>query len=279
MSNVKYVLTKVGAAVNVLLKLLLVIIMAFPFLWMISTAFKTFAETQIFPPTMLPQSPTIDNFIHVFKSMPILTYALNSTIVSVSILILQYVVIVPAAYGFARYNFKGKNIMFAVVLLGLMLPQQITFVPVYMMFTKMGLMKSLIPQILPFISNSFGIFMLRQYFMQLPQEIIEAAKLDDCSEFTIMRKIMMPMASNALVTIGLVSFINSWNNYFWPLIMTNSDSLRTLPIGIATLKNQELAQMWNYIMAGNVILVLPILIVYIFANKRIQKAFVYSGIK
>jgi len=195
------------------------------------------------------------------------------------VLVLQYLIIVPAAYSFARHEYFGKNIFFGIVLLGLMIPQQITFLPVYLMFSRMKMLKTFIPLILPFISNPFGIFMLRQYFMQIPQEVIEAARLDDADNRKIMFKVMMPMAKPALITIGLLSFISTWNNYFWPLIMTSSETLRTLPVGIAALKSSETLQMWHIIMAGNVVLVLPILIVYMLASQKIRNSFVYSGIK
>ena len=154
-----------------------------------------------------------------------------------------------------------------------MIPQQVTFIPIYLMFSKAGLLQSLIPQILPFISNAFGIFLLRQYFMQIPEEIIEAGELK------IILRIMIPMARPAIFTIGLLSFISSWNSYFWPLIMTTKDAYRTLPIGVAMLNSQEGGRLWNVLMAGNMFLVVPILIVYLFANKQIRKAFAYSGIK
>ena len=147
------------------------------------------------------------------------------------------------------------------------------------MFSKAGLINNYLSMILPFISNPFGIFMLRQYFMQVPTEIIEAAKMDNASELKVMFKIMVPMVKSALITIGLLSFISNWNNYFWALIMTNTDSVRTLPIGISLLKNAETLQRWNVIMAGNLLLVLPMLLLYIVANKKIRNAFVYSGIK
>mgnify|MGYP002226367462 FL=1 len=140
------------------------------------------------------------------------------------------------------------------------------------------MLKTFIPLILPFISNPFGIFMLRQYFMQIPQEVIEAARLDDADNRKIMFKVMMPMAKPALITIGLLSFISTWNNYFWPLIMTSSETLRTLPVGIAALKSSETYRCAHY-HAGNVVLVLPILIVYMLASQKIRNSFVYSGIK
>ena len=147
------------------------------------------------------------------------------------------------------------------------------------MFSKACLINTYASLIVPFISNPFGIFMLRQYFMQVPTEIIEAARLDNASDIKIMFKIMMPMVKSALVTIGLLSFISNWNNYFWALIMTNNDAIRTLPIGITLLKDSETMARWNIIMAGNLLLVLPMLALYIIASKKIRNAFVYSGIK
>ena len=278
-STSSIVLRKFGRALNVCLKLFIIVVIAFPFYWMVSTSLKDYTEALQFPPTLFPKSLHWENYAHVFEIVPIALYFRNSVIVALCVLVLQYLIIVPAAYSFARHEYFGKNLFFGIVLLGLMIPQQITFLPVYFMFSKMKMLKTFIPLIVPFISNPFGIFMLRQYFMQIPQEVIEAARLDDASNMKIMFKVMMPMAKPALVTIGLLSFISTWNNYFWPLIMTSSETLRTLPVGVAALKSSETLQMWNIIMAGNVVLVLPILIVYIIASKKIRKSCTYSGIK
>lgn len=278
-STSSIVLRKTGRILNVCLKLLVIVVIAFPFYWMVSTSLKDYTEALQFPPTLFPKTVHWENYAHIFEIVPIALYFRNSVIVSLMVLVLQYLIIVPAAYSFARHDYFGKNLFFGIVLLGLMIPQQITFLPVYFMFSKMKLLKTFIPLILPFISNPFGIFMLRQYFMQIPQEVIEAARLDDASNMKIMFKVMMPMAKPALITIGLLSFISTWNSYFWPLIMTSSETFRTLPVGIAALKSSETLQMWHIIMAGNVVLVVPILIVYMFASKKIRNSFVYSGIK
>lgn len=272
-------LRKAGRLLEISLKIFIMVLIAFPFYWMVSTSLKDYAEALQFPPSLFPSSLHLENYSHVFEIVPIGLYFRNSVIVSLFVLVLQYLIIVPAAYSFARHEYFGKKIFFGIVLLGLMIPQQITFLPVYFMFSKMKLLKTFIPLILPFISNPFGIFMLRQYFMQIPQEVIEAARLDDAGNLKIMFKVMMPMAKPALITIGLLSFISTWNSYFWPLIMTSSESFRTLPVGIAALKSSETLQMWHIIMAGNVVLVIPILLVYILASKKIRNSFVYSGIK
>lgn len=268
-----------GGALNAALKLLLIFLIAYPFIWMVFTSFKPYKETTIYPPTLLPTNWTTEGYVKALEMVDVATFLKNSLIVSLTVLVLQYLVIVPAAYAFARCKFRFKGFFFGIVLLGFMIPQQVTFIPIYLMFSRAGLLQSLIPQILPFISNAFGIFLLRQYFMQIPEEIIEAARLDDAGELKIILRIMIPMARPAIFTIGLLSFISSWNSYFWPLIMTTKDAYRTLPIGVAMLNSQEGGRLWNVLMAGNMFLVVPILIVYLFANKQIRKAFAYSGIK
>ena len=272
-------LEKTMTIVDAVAKVLLILVMAFPFFWMISTALQTLKETISVPLTLWPETLQWCNFTEVFKTINVATYLKNSIIVCVSIVIIQYLIIVPCAYSLAKYDYKGKPLVFGLVLLGQMIPMQLTFLPIYFMFSKAGLINTYASLIVPFISNPFGIFMLRQYFMQVPTEIIEAARLDNASDIKIMFKIMMPMVKSALVTIGLLSFISNWNNYFWALIMTNNDAIRTLPIGITLLKDSETMARWNIIMAGNLLLVLPMLALYIIASKKIRNAFVYSGIK
>lgn len=265
--------------VDLVMKCLLIVVMVFPFYWMVITAFKTQKEAMVFPPTLIPNQITLESFQTVMEKIPFDLFFKNSLIIAVSVVLLQFIVVVPAAYGFAKYNFKLKGLFFAFVLLGFMLPQQITFAPSYLMFNKMGLLNSYAPMVIPFIGNAFGIFLLRQYFLQIPQEIIEAARLDDASEWKIIVRIMIPMARTAISSIGLLSFISSWNSYFWPLVMTSSNTYRTLPIGVTLLTGSEGASQWPIVMAGNLMMVLPILAVYAFASGKIRKAFVYSGIK
>lgn len=270
---------KIASALDIIMKIIVIVIIAYPFVWMVLTSFKPYKETTVYPPTFLPHVWTTEGYKQALGFIDVMHYFKNSLIISFSVLVLQFLIIVPAAYAFARCKFKFKSLFFGIVLLGFMVPQQVTFVPVYLMFSKGKMLQSFWPQILPFISNAFGIFLLRQYFMQIPEEIIEAARLDDAGEFKIIWKIMIPMARTAIFTIGLLSFISSWNSYFWPLIMTTNDTYRTLPIGVAMLNNQEGGRLWNMLMAGNMFLVIPILVIYLVANKQIRKAFAYSGIK
>lgn len=266
-------------SIEYFLKAIVLIVFIFPFLWMISTSFQTITEILKSPPTLIPSSLQWINYVTAMSAGPYLTYTINSVIITICVIVLQFFVMIPAAYAFARYRFRGQGFLFGIVLLALMIPSQITFIPIYLMMGDWGLIDTLLPQILPFMANAFGIFMLRQYFMQVNEEIIEAARIDNASEFQIMFRIMTPMSIPALATIALFSFVAHWNDYFWPLVMTNSVGVRTLPLGIKMLQASEGVTQWQVVMAGNVILVLPILIVYFACSKQIVKAFVYGGIK
>jgi sn-glycerol 3-phosphate transport system permease protein len=262
-----------------LLKLVAVLIFVFPFYWMFITAFKTYQETIAFPPTLWPHQITFDAYISIFKKMNLLYYAKNSIIVTLATIILQTLVMIPAAYAFAKYEFKGKGILFGLVLVAFMIPVQITFISVYLMMADWKLLLTLLPQIIPFGANAFGIFLLRQNFMQIPEEIIEAAKLDNANEIKIMARIMLPMSKSTMVTIALFSFVSHWNSYFWPLVMTDTEKVRPLTIALDKLKDVEYGVNWSILMAGNVLLVLPVLILFIFASKKIIESFAYKGVK
>ena len=267
---------------GVIMKLLLLFIFGWPFFWMISTSLQSIDEVNRVTPTFFPAVLQFRNYLDAWHSGPggsMLIYLKNSIIVVISVILLQMVVAIPAYYAFAKYEFKGNKIIFGCILIALMMPTQITFLPIYLLMSKWGMIDSLIPQILPFITNAFAIFLLRQYFMQVENELIEAAKLDGASEWRLILQIMMPMSKPALAAIILFSFVGQWNEYFWPLVMTNADKFRTLPVAIAQLKEMEGMANWQIVMAGNAILVLPVLLVYLFASKQIMKSFAYSGIK
>ncbi|MFO3715628.1 MULTISPECIES: carbohydrate ABC transporter permease [Anaerococcus] len=250
-----------------------------PFLWMVFTSFKPLAEALKLPPTFLPETWVPQNYVDAWNSGPFLHYTKNSIIVTLSVVALQLLTIIPASYAFAKMDFKGKNILFSLILVTMMIPAQLIFLPVYLMFSKANLINTYWSLILPWASSAFGIFLLRQRFMQVPDEIIEAAVLDNTPTWKIIFKIMLPQARGTVITIALLNFIGTWNDYFWPLVMTSNDDVRTLPLGVSMLKSTLDGIHWNTVMAGNVILILPIVIIYIFAQREIIKAFTYSGIK
>ncbi|MBU9711293.1 carbohydrate ABC transporter permease [Evansella tamaricis] len=264
---------------NWVLLLTVILIFIFPFFWMITTAFKSFSETMMFPPKWIPDQWLWQNFVDAWQSGPFLHYYINSITVTVSILVLQFLTVIPASYAFARYRFKGDRFLFALIMITLMIPAQLIFLPVYLQMSSWGLIDSLASLIIPFASSAFGIFLIRQAFKQVPNELIEAARLDQASEWKIMWKIMVPYAKPTIITFALFSFITHWNDYFWPLVMTNSELSRTLPVGIARLRDIDSGASWNLVMAGNMLLVVPILVIFFLAQRHIIKAFVYTGVK
>ena len=242
-----------------ILKILAMVIFVFPFYWMVITSFKTLNESISVPPTMFPFTFNTEAYYIVVTKMNWWSYVRNTVIITISVIVLQLLVMVPASYAFAKFRFYGAGVFFGTVLIAFMIPTQITFITTYLTMADWKLLKTLWPQIIPFGANAFGIFMLRQSFKQIPDEIVESAKLDKA--------------------IALFSFVGHWNSYFWPLVMSTSEEVRPLTIAIEKLKEIEYGIQWPQIMAGNTLLVLPVVILYIFASKKIIQAFAYRGVK
>ena len=263
-----------------IVKILMMLAFIFPFFWMIITAFKGYTESMAVPPTLVPKVWTLEGYRSTFNSgLNILNYMKNTVVVTAAVIALQLVIMVPAAYAFAKREFPFKGFWFGIVLVAFMIPLQLTYIPVYLRMQDLNLINTLWPQILPMGADAFGIFMLRQSFKQIPDEIIESAKLDSAGEIQIMTRIMLPMCKSAMVTIAMFSFIGTWNAYFWPLVMTRNESVRPLTMAVEKLRDVEMGIRWNSLMAANTLLVVPILIVFIFASKKIIEGFAYRGVK
>lgn len=263
-----------------IVKIAVVLLFVFPFFWMFSTAFKPYIEAIQTPPSLWPQNFTAEAFTNIAEmGIDITQYAKNSVIVTVAVIVLQLVIMIPAAYAFARRDFPFSNLAFGMVLVAFMVPGQLTYITVYLMMAKWGLINSLWPQILPLGANAFGIFMMRQSFKQIPEEIVEAARLDNANELQIMMKIMLPMCKSSLFTVAMFSFIDVWNAYFWPLVMTNNEAYRPLTMVVERIRDAEMGLQWNTIMAANCILVVPVIIIFIFFSKKIIEGFTYRGVK
>lgn len=270
---------RVKKCISFLLKLLVIAIFFVPFFWMIITAFKTFFEATQFPPTWWPKEFTLESVKEVFERIDVWMYLKNTLIITASVLALQTVIMVPSSYAFARYEFKGKKFLFALVMVALMVPQQITFISTYLMFSRMNLLRTLIPQIIPFGASAYGIFMLRQRFMQIDDELVEAARLDQAGELKIMLKVMLPIARPTMVTVLLLNFISVWNSYFWPLVMCNSEEVKPITLAVAKLKDIEDLTDWPLRMAGNLLLLVPIFIIFLLTSKKIISSLSYGGTK
>lgn len=274
--DIKKIISKIG---RIFISLIIFLVFFIPFYWMVITAIKSLSETLTFPPSFWVDKIQVENFTKALSTGPFLQYTKNSFIVTFATLILQFITIIPAAYAFARYKFKGSKLMFGLIMVTMMIPAQLIFLPVFIMFSKWKMVNSYFSLVIPFASSAFGIFMLRQSFMQVPQELLEAARLDNSGEFKIMYKIMLPMARPTLITLGLLTFIGTWNDYFWPLVLTTKNAMRTLPVGVAGIAQVDGGISYNILMAGSMILIIPVLIIYFFAQKHIIKAFTYIGDK
>lgn len=261
------------------INVLLVLLFFFPFFWMLSSSLKTLGETMQFPPSLLPADPQWQNFVDAWTSIPFAHYLMNSVIVTLAVLGLQLLTVVPAAYAFSQYRFAGRGVLFGITLVTMMVPAQLVFLPLFALFAKWGIINSYWSLILPFATSAFNIFLLRQTFNQMPRELVEAARLDGASELKIIVRLFLPMAKATLATCALLTFIATWNDYFWPLVLTTNDAVRTLPVGVASMRASESGVNYHILMAANVLLTVPIAIIYSFASKHIIKAFAYVGDK
>lgn len=252
-------------------------IMLFPFLWTVVTS-VTPDGTLAAGPTLLVEDPTLDAYRTVFDSIPMWRIIANSFGIAAAATLLQLVTGSMAAYGFARLQFPGKNVAFAMYLATLMVPLQVLVVPLFIQMTRAQLTDTYLALLAPSIASSFGIFLLRQAIEGIPRELDEAATIDGAGHLRIFLQIVLPLARPALATVAVFAFMNSWNSYLWPLVVIRSPELMTLPLGLATLQGQFTTE-WSVVMAGSVISILPIAVVYIFAQRYIIAGFAQSGLK
>jgi sn-glycerol 3-phosphate transport system permease protein len=276
MTRVRFI---AGKAARTGINLLLAAIFFIPFYWVVLTSVKSIGQTLRMPPVFWVENPQWQNFARAFQSIPFFAMLKNSLIVTFGIMICQAVTVIPAAYAFARFRFRGSGFLFGVILATMMIPAQLIFLPLFVMFSGAGMINTCASLILPSACSAFGIFMLRQTFRQVPDELLEAARLDKAGELKILFGLMLPIARPTLITLGLITFITSWNDYFWPFVLTTNNSARTLAVGITSLQQTEGTLNYHTLMAGNVLLIAPVLIIFFFAQKQIIKAFTYMGEK
>lgn len=250
-----------------------------PYIWMLSTSLKDLPAVTQFPPSLLPRPPRWDNYAKAWQSGPFLRYAVNNVIQTVGILVLQLGFGCLAAYGFSKVRFPGRDAMFLVVIACLIVPPQVRFVPLYMLFSKLGLLNTYASLIVPYAVSALGTFLIREAFMQISDDILDAARVDGAGHFTLIFRIMVPIARPAIVAFSLFSVVYHWNDFFWPLVMTTNDAVRTLPIGVAMLREEGTGARWHIIMAGSMFVVVPVLAVFAVAQRHIIRAFTFTSLK
>ena len=252
----------------------------FPLYWMFTTAIKTSSEAMAFPPTLIPREIHFENLITAFKDGNFLHYGKNTIIITVITVIGQMFVCVPAAYAFGKLNFKFQGPLFGIILVDMMIPGQVTFIPLFMLFSKLGIIDTYVALTVPFMYSSMAIFFMRNAFKQVPDELVDAARVDGASQSAIIFRVLMPIVKPVIITLAIILFIGKWNDYFWTLVLTNKETVRTLPFAVIALQSDEDAIFRQHItMAGNFLQTAPLLVLYFMASKRIKDAFVYGGIK
>lgn len=273
------VLQALGGWSRLLFALFAALVFILPFYWMLDTSLKASGELSAFPPKFLPWPPSFDAYTEAFNRIPMVRYAINNVIVTGSVLMLQIPLATMAAYAFSQFDFKFKKQLFTLCIIAMMIPQQVTFLPNFLLMKKLGWFDTYLALIIPFASSGYAIFLLRQAFMQVPKDLVNAAELDGANHLQVMWHVLLPVVKPTVTAVALFSFVAFWNAYFWPLVATNSDAVRTLPVGVAMLRDGEARMSWNVLMAGNMVIVLPVMMVFLTFQKNLVKSFVQGGLK
>ncbi|HXN02111.1 MAG TPA: carbohydrate ABC transporter permease [Candidatus Dormibacteraeota bacterium] len=250
-----------------------------PFLWMLASSVKTSAELHHVPPTWIPQTFTLENYTTIFTKLNFPQYFINSVIVSAFVVGSNLLFCSMIGYALAKLRFPGKNAIFLVVLATLMVPQTVYLVPLFVLMSNLGLVNSYAGMILPFAAQALGVFLMRQYILSLPDELLEAARMDGAGEFTIFRRVVLPLLGAPLATLGILMFLGSWNNFLWPLIIATSDHMYTLPVAVATFSIGQNAVDYGLLMAGSVVLIAPVLTVFLLLQRFVQQGIATTGLK
>ncbi|WP_106767697.1 carbohydrate ABC transporter permease [Paenibacillus faecalis] len=261
-----------------LVLLLCAFVVAFPLLYTLSTSMMSEAESAVYPPPLLPDALNISNFIKVAHTIPVLRFIGNSLIVSCAIMAGQIITASLAAYAFAFLKFPGKTLLFSLFLATMMVPWEVIMIPNYLTVKNLNWLDTYQGLIVPFLASAFGTFLLRQYFLQLPKELFEAAKVDGCGHMRMFFKLVTPLSMPAITTLGVYSFLNNWNMYLWPLLTTNREEMRTVQIGVSMLQFEEMNS-WNLILAGVLTLLLPSLLLLALGLKPLVRGITAGALK
>ncbi len=254
--------------------------MVLPFVWMFSTSLRPSAESFRLPPAWFPTEWHWENYATVFRAtVPILRFARNSIFVTFCVTAGQLITCSMAGYAFARVRFPGRNFLFVVLLASLMVPGQVTIIPVFIIMRELGLVDNLWSIILPFLTSAFGVFLLRQHFMTMPQDLFDAAKIDGAGQWLMFRRIALPLAGPSLAALAILTFNATWNNYFYPLVFLNTVENMTLPLGITALRGSFGSGNPSVVMAAISMTILPILLVFLLAQRWFIAGVTQTGLK
>jgi len=250
-----------------------------PFVWMVLGSFKSEGELRQSPPTWWPQSGSWDNYTQLFSQFGFGTYFFNSTVVAVTVTIGNLLFCSMLGYALAMLEFKGKRALFVLVMVTLLIPGVVTFVPLFVLVANAGLVDTLPALILPFLVSPFGVFLMRQFIIGLPRELLDAGRVDGAGELKIFARIFLPLCGPALATLGILTFLSSWNNFLWPLVVAQTEDKYTLPVALALYSTGQNSTRYGLLLAGSTVVLLPILIIFLIFQRRFIEGIATTGIK
>lgn len=252
--------------------------MAIPYVWMVVTSIKPIEEIQSYPPSFYVHNPTLNAYKELFSLLPVGRYMLNSLFVAALVTLCNVFFCSLAGYAFAKHRFYGRDKIFMLLLSSIMIPYQVNLIPAFIIMKKLGWLNSFYALIIPNMAMAFGVFLCRQYIMSIPNDLIDAAKIDGCSEFGIYRRVIFPLIKPALATLAIFTFLSQWNSFVWPLIVIHTSSMRTVPLALSVL-NSQFGANFSMMMAGATVVTLPVLIVFLCLQKYIIESITMTGLK
>lgn len=250
-----------------------------PFAWMVLSSIKPYGEIMHVPPTWWPSHATLDNYRSLFARLKISTYLFNSVLVAVAVTLGNIVFCSMVGYALAKVDFVGRRVVLFLVLGILMVPGVVTFVPLFILVSNLGLTNTYLGLILPFLVGPLGIFLMRQFISGLPDELIDAARVDGAGELRIFARIVMPLCGPAIATLGILTFLGSWNNFLWPLVVAQTEDKYTLPVALALYSVAQNATEYGLLISGAVVIVVPILLVFLALQRHFVHGIATTGIK
>jgi len=249
-----------------------------PFIWMLAASFMPDGDASVFPPTFIPGPFTITQYQVLFERLNVARNFFNSLFLSITVTFISLFFNSMAGYAFAKYKFKGKNQLFNILLSSMIIPSQVTMLPLFLMLKSIGLINTYMAIIIPGLANIFGIFLIRQYVMSIPDSLLEAAKMDGATDFQIYRRVIIPLATPILVTLAIFTFLGTWNDFLWPLIALTDNSMYTLPVSLANLMGEHTKDP-ELMMAGSVITIIPVIIVFLVLQKYYVRGIMMGSVK
>ena len=255
------------------------LLMIGPFLWMVLGSVKPSADFLRNPPTFLPSEPTTDNYTRLFEQLTFPRFFFNSTLIALAVTVGTLIFCPMLGYALAKLRWHGKGLVMALVLATLMVPAGITLIPNFILMSNLGLVNTYPGLILPFLAGPFGVFLMRQFMLGVPNELLEAARMDGANEFRLFWSVVMPIATPVLATLAILTFLGNWNSFLYPLVMAQEPGMYTLPVALATFATGQCQADHGMLMAGSVMLVVPVLIVFILFQRWITEGIATTGLK